>query len=150
MSPNSKDTYANKYSTISPIIPGRTHARKVFKQLSDRTSGEQTLAFYLRGGVTKYRDNTDRELAFRCVAIRLRMIRKAWGGPARAFCLLTYIHYLRKCRQESNFVYLTGCDIPGASLLAWCVPNDERQEPDDEFTIQTVLFIPDLDEDDVM
>lgn len=57
-------------------------------------------------------------------------------------------------RQESNFVYVSGgCDVPGSSLLAYCVANETdrlQDEAGNDFTVHTILFIPEVDELDVM
>lgn len=47
-------------------------------------------------------------------------------------------------RQESNFYYLTGCDIPSSRLVATC------RKAGDDLAIEIILFIPELDELDVM
>lgn len=52
--------------------------------------------------------------------------------------------------QESNFIYLTGCDIPGSRLLGICEKQKNPPEDQEDLRIRLVLFIPDLDELDVM
>jgi hypothetical protein len=60
------------------------------------------------------------------------------------------ISMMRVFRQESNFYYLTGCDIPATQLICWCTRNKQAKEPDDDFDITSVLLIPEVDNDDVM
>ncbi|KAG6897361.1 hypothetical protein C0993_007596 [Termitomyces sp. T159_Od127] len=45
-------------------------------------------------------------------------------------------------RQESNFFYLTGCNVPAAFVLAVAQPGEQPPAID--------LFIPEADEDDIM
>ncbi|EJD00492.1 prolidase [Fomitiporia mediterranea MF3/22] len=69
------------------IHPARVHVLNTFEKLmqlipeADRTKPQIVI---LAGGVTPYRNDTDREMPF---------------------------------RQESNFYYLSGCDVPGSYLL---------------------------------
>lgn len=42
------------------------------------------------------------------------------------------------CRQESNFYYMTGCDIPGSRLIATCSGKGE------DLDINLTLLIPEV------
>ncbi|KAF8902919.1 Creatinase/aminopeptidase [Gymnopilus junonius] len=70
------------------VYPAKQHVIKTFEHLlsrlpeSERTKPQVLL---LAGGVTPFRNDTDREIVF---------------------------------RQESNFYYLSGCDVPSSFLLA--------------------------------
>jgi len=98
--------------------PAREHTFKVFEELKLRShSGDQPLALCLFGSPTRYRDDTDRELAF---------------------------------RQESNFVYLTGCDIPDARLLAWTSKDEGASVEEYDINVTSILFIPPVMAEEVM
>lgn len=45
---------------------------------------------------------------------------------------------------------MTGCDIPDARLLAWCTKDDSSGGDDDGLSVTSVLFIPEIDELEVM
>lgn len=50
-------------------------------------------------------------------------------------------------RQESNFAWLTGCEVPGAAVTISC----EYQGGElDESTVETRLYLPEVDPDEVM
>jgi Xaa-Pro dipeptidase len=50
-------------------------------------------------------------------------------------------------RQESNFFYLTGCQVPGASLVVSLAPRGEDKPGT---VISSTLFIPNVDPEEVM
>ena len=129
-----------KYSPVSQY-PARLHATKVFRELAKATQ-QDTLAIYLSGADLKYLNDSDRELPHRCVThcVTLR--------SSLAFKIK--LSSIDSSRQENNFFYLTGCDIVGSRLLAWCKKNENPKEAEDDLTITSTLFIPDIDDDDVM
>ncbi|KAF5349943.1 hypothetical protein D9756_009213 [Leucocoprinus leucothites] len=94
----------------------RNHVRRTFEQLlkllpeSERTKPQVIL---VAGGVTSYRNDTDRELPF---------------------------------RQESNFFYLTGCDVVSSILLAKLPANGNPSTTPPT----TTLFIPKAERADIM
>ncbi len=49
-------------------------------------------------------------------------------------------------RQESNFLYLSGCHIPGAHLLLSAIPSSDDRPP----SVRSHLFIPEQDSSELM
>ena len=58
------------------------------------------------------------------------------------------LYWDRVHRQESNFFYISGCgNVPGQQILAWSKPINGNS---DDLDVTVHLFIPELDELDVM
>lgn len=50
-------------------------------------------------------------------------------------------------RQESNFFYVSGCEVPGAALVLSCIYDGVKLE---ESKIHTKLFLPAVVPEEVM
>ena len=136
----------SKLQSLS-LYPSGTHATKVARELF-KTTGEKTrLIFYLGGEETRFRNDTDRELPFR-LASQTSSYPSSDLTDITILSNLPFICY--QYRQESNFIYLTGCDIPGSRLLGICEKQSDPPEAKEDLRIKLILFIPDLDELDVM
>ncbi|KAF9556692.1 Creatinase/aminopeptidase [Agrocybe pediades] len=97
------------------VYPAKKHVIKTFEELAkllpeaERTKPQVLLA---AGGVTDFRNDTDREYLF---------------------------------RQESNFYYLSGCDVPTSYILAAYQPGTSLSD-----TPSVELFIPKPTVEDLM
>lgn len=96
----------SSHSKLQPVgqYPAGVHATKVARELFKATNESTRLILYLEGEATRYRNDTDREIAFRSVCCQLRLTGRCLSYLSRADItfLSTFFERLRNTSDRSQ------------------------------------------------